>query len=141
MRRWNGGAQVEFEVISRAGLDGSVHLEANGLVRFGRAEIPPAANRVSTTIVSLLKRPAAPTNLTLTASAGVDGRREQVLVVPAHEYNQAFAGDHPVPPRRFVLKSVPGNPPKPKAQPSKAQPSKAQPPKAQPKKPAPPAKK
>ena len=136
LRSWNGGAPVEFEVIRRDGFDGSVHLEANGLVRFGRAEIPPASNRVSTTIVSLLKRPAAPTNLTLTASAVVDGRREQVLVVPANEYNQAFAWDHLVPARRFVLKSVPGNPPKPKAQPSKAQP-----PKAQPKKPAPPAKK
>ena len=112
LRSWFGGAPVEFEVIRRDGFDGGVRLEHNDLVQFSRSEIPPASNRVACTIVSRLERPGVPTNLTLYASAVVDGCRVQVPVVPANEYNQAFAWDHLVPARTFMLKSVPGTPPR-----------------------------
>ena len=122
LRSWFGGAPVEFEVIRRDGFDGGVRLERNDLVQFGRPEIPSASNRVSCTIVSRLTKPGAPTNLTLYASAVVDGCRVQVPVVPANEYNQAFAWNHLVPARTFVLKSLPGTPPRKSPPPKRAKP-------------------
>ena len=113
LRSWMGGQPVEFEVIRRDGFDGTVRLERNEVVQYSRAEIPPASNRVSCIIGNRLQKPGVPTNITLTASAVVDGRRVEVPVVPANEYNQAFAWDHLVPARRFVLKSLPGTPPRP----------------------------
>lgn len=114
LRAWWGGARVGFEVVRRDGFDGSVTLEENDFVKFKPNVIPAASNRVVVTAISKLQKPLAPTNMTLTASAVVNGVRMTVPVTPADEYNQAFAWNHLVPARTFAFVGLPGNRPKPK---------------------------
>ena len=114
LRAWWGGARVGFEVVRRDGFDGPVTLEENDFVKFKPNVIPAASNRVVVTAISKLKKPLAPTNMTLTASAVVNGVRMTIPVTPADEYNQAFAWNHLVPARTFAFVGLPGNRPKPK---------------------------
>jgi len=74
--------------------------------------IPAASNELAVAVVSKLPAACAATNVELRASAVVDGVNVPVPVVPANEYNQAFAWNHLVPARAFVVHSLP--PPKPK---------------------------
>lgn len=134
LRAWWGGARVAFEVVRRDGFDGAVTLEENDFVKFKPNVIPAESNRVVVTAVSKLQKPLAPTNMTLTASAVVDGFHVTVPVVPADEYNQAFAWYHLIPARTFAFVGLPGNRPKPQkknAPPKKkAPPGKLLPPKS-----------
>ena len=66
------------------------------------------------TVVCKLKQPCPPTNVAVTASAVVGGVNVDVPVIPANEYNQAFAWNHLVPARTFAFVGLPGNRPKPK---------------------------
>lgn len=114
VRAWWGGQRVGFRVVRRDGFDGDVRLDENAFVKFNPNVIPAASNQMTVTAISLLQSPCEPTNVVLTASGVVDGVNVSVPVVPANEYNQAFAWDHLVPARAFVWNGLPGKPPKPK---------------------------
>lgn len=137
LRAWWGGQRVGFEVVRRDGFDGAVTLEENEFVKFKPNVIPAESNRVVVTAVSKLQKPLAPTNMTLTASAVVNGSRMTVSVTPADEYNQAFAWDHLIPAPTFAFVGLPGTRPKQK---KTASPQKKAPPSAK-KTPPPPKKK
>lgn len=127
------GAWRSFKVyaIRHDGFEGEIRLEADPCVRLGRRLIPASSNVVTTSLVA--QSPAGePQTFGMTAWAKVGGKKVTVPVVPADEYNQAFAWDHLLPARSFVFKSW-GPPPK-KPQPPKKQPAKGRPPpKKQPK--------
>lgn len=114
LRAWWGGQRVSFKVVRRDGFSGDVRLEETPTVRFTPAVIPAASNQMTVVMISKLQRPCTPTNIALVASGMVDGGKVTVPVVPANEYNQAFAWDHLIPAREFILNGLPGNPPKPR---------------------------
>ncbi len=117
LRAWWGGQRVAFKVIRRDGFDGDVTLEENEFFSFRPNVIPAASNTIMVTAISKLKQPCAPTNFTVTASGVVRGFHVKVPVVPANEYNQAFAWNHLVPARSFAFVGLPGQKPKPRPKP------------------------
>lgn len=113
LRGRNGAVATVFDVIRRDGFVGDVRLEPNAFVTFNRPLIPAASNRVSVVVVNRRQEVEPATNMSFFASAQIDGRRVTVPVVPANEYNQAFAWDHLVPARDFLFKTlVPARPKK-----------------------------
>lgn len=112
LRAWNGGVRLGFKVIRRDGFDGDVKLEENDFFRFQPNVIPASSNEVTVTAISKFNRAVAPTNVTILASGVVNGVHVEVPVVPANEYNQAFAWDHLVPARSFMLIGLPGQKPR-----------------------------
>lgn len=112
LRSWWGGQRVRFSVVRRDGFDGSVTLEENDFFKFNPSVIPASSNRMDVTAVCKLQQPCGTTNVVVTASVVVNGVSVTVPVVPANEYNQAFAWDHLVPARAFAFKAFPGQPPK-----------------------------
>ena len=94
------------------GFDGSVTLEENDFIKFTPNVIPASSNRMDVTVVCKLQQPCPPTNVAVTASAVVGGVNVDVPVIPANEYNQAFAWDHLIPAREFAFKAFPGQQPK-----------------------------
>ena len=114
LRTWWGGQRVGFKVLRKDGFEGDVRLLENDLVKFNPSIIPAASNQVTVTAICKLQRPGPITNVELQASIMVDGRTVVVPIIPANEYNQAFAWDHLVPARAFTLFTLPGNPPKPR---------------------------
>ena len=111
-RSWWGGQRVRFTVMRKDGFDGSVTLEENDFIKFTPNVIPASSNRMDVTVVCKLKQPCPPTNVAVTASAVVGGVNVDVPVIPANEYNQAFAWDHLIPAREFAFKAFPGQQPK-----------------------------
>lgn len=108
------GAWRSFKVyaIRHDGFEGEIRLEADPCVRLGRRLIPASSNVVTTSLVA--QSPAGgPRPFEMRAWAKVGGRKVVVPVVPADEYNQAFAWDHLLPARSFVFKSW-GPPPRKK---------------------------
>ena len=101
-----------FEVVRRDGFDGPVTLEENDFVAFRPNVIPAASNEVVVTAVCKIRTPCVLPHVALTASFVRDGRSVETPVIPADVYNQAFAWDHLLPARRFLLAVPPAPPPK-----------------------------
>lgn len=94
----------KVEAVRHDGFVGDIHLEADPCVRLGRRLIPAASNVVVTSIQS--RAPAGgPIPFGIRAWAKIDGAKMVVPVVPADVYNQAFAWDHLLPARSFMLMS------------------------------------
>jgi hypothetical protein len=96
-------------VFRRDGFKGPVRLEGNEFVRFSPETVPADSNRMDVAVIFRGKGPVSPRTTKLFASATVDGGTCKVEIVPSDEYNQAFAWDHLLPSRDFVLRHVPGS--------------------------------
>ncbi|MGN0852920.1 MAG: DUF1080 domain-containing protein [Kiritimatiellia bacterium] len=108
---------LPLQVIRRDGFDGDIRLEPDDAVEMNVRVIPAASNLVTVSIRSKAKRTPVPVPFALAASARVGGERVVVPVMPADEYNQAFAWNHLLPARSFMLKSW-GPPPPPPRRPT-----------------------
>ena len=106
--------QLPLQVIRKDGFDGEISLEQNEAVDISPRVIPASSNLVTVSIRSKLPKSARPVPFRLDASSLIAGERVVVPVVPADEYNQAFAWDHLLPARSFMLKSWGATPPPPK---------------------------
>lgn len=96
-------------VFRRDGFKGPVRLEGNEFVRFSPETVPADSNRMDVAVIFRGKGPVSPRTTKLFASATVDGGTCKVEIVPSDEYNQAFAWDHLLPSRDFVLRHIPGS--------------------------------
>lgn len=104
-----GGRRVGFRVVRRDGFDGAVRLEENDFVAFRPNVVPAASNEVVVTAVCKIRGPCVLPHVAFTASFVRDGLSVETPVIPADVYNQAFAWDHLLPARRFLL-AVPPDP-------------------------------
>ena len=95
-------------VFRRDGFKGPVRLEGNEFVRFSPSTVPADSNRMEVAVIFRGKGPLPPRTRKLFASATVDGETCKVGIVPSDEYNQAFAWDHLLPSRDFVLRHFQG---------------------------------
>ena len=92
-------------VFRRDGFDGPVRLLENEFVSFRPAEIPAGTNRMEVALFFKGRSSLSPRPVKLYASATAGGVRRKVEIVPSDEYNQAFAWDHLLPSRSFILRS------------------------------------
>lgn len=95
------GAKAKAFVFRRDGFAGDVRLEPNAFVKFEPSVLPAASNVVEVTVVPTAKGPVPPQAVDVFATADFCGWRKRTKVVPADEYNQAFAWDHLLPSRSF----------------------------------------
>ena len=107
--RGRRAVKAKVFVFRRDGFDGPVRLEGNESVRFSPAIIPAESNRMDVAVVFKGKGSVRPRTMKLFALATVDDETRKVEIVPSDEYNQAFAWDHLLPSRDFVLRHVSGS--------------------------------
>lgn len=80
-----------------------MRLLENEFVRFSPPVIPAASNSVRVAVIPKNSRLVTLRPVQLYAMA--KGSKERVGIVPSDEYNQAFAWDHLLPSRAFLLAS------------------------------------
>ena len=97
------GAQTKMKafVFRQDGFAGDVRLEPNEFVKFEPAVIPAASNVVEVSVIRTVRGPVPPREMALFATATVGERPLRQKIMPADEYNQAFAWDHLLPARCF----------------------------------------
>ena len=105
--RGQQSAKTKAFVFRRDGFKGPVQLEGNEFIRFSPSTVPADSNRMDVAVIFKEKGPVPPRTTKLFASATVDGETRKVEIVPSDEYNQAFAWDHLLPAREFVLRHFP----------------------------------
>lgn len=117
MRSWSR-IPMDVEVLRKDGFTGEIKLEPTEYFKFVPSVIPAESNSVRVVAVAQQLQQCPICDLEVVASAMINGRKVRTPVMPANEYNQAFAWNHLVPARSFRFKGLPPPPPgKPKAKP------------------------
>ncbi len=113
MRPW-GQVKTTFTVIRRDGFNLPIQLENNSFFTFKPQVIPAESNLMSVAVIMRRHPPWEVPSVAIWATAKAGKRQWRERVVPADEYNQAFAWDHLVPARGAALRILPPYPPRPK---------------------------
>ncbi len=111
LRPW-AKASLPLTIVRHDGFDQPIHLENNAYLTFKPQEIPAGTNAFVVTATMKPHPPAYEPHLALWATAKQGERSWRVPVVPANEYNQAFAWNHLVRARGFAFRALPAPPPK-----------------------------
>jgi len=106
--RAGGSAKATVFIRRPDGFSGDIRLEPNEFVAFKPDTVPAASNRLSVVLVPRTKKPMPPREIELYASSADGAPSRRVRIVPADVYNQAFAWDHLLPSRNFVLRILGG---------------------------------
>ena len=106
-RAWSGSPAMKVFVVRSGGFDDPVKLDETPDFRFSPAIIPAGTNMLKVAVISKQRQQHDVTNVQFTASAKINGKWQKVRIQPADEYNQAFAWDHLLPTRAFVIRTWP----------------------------------
>ena len=98
---------VLFHVVRHGGFEGPVRLLETEDYKFVPEVIPAGTNSMKVAIFSKLPQARDAHDESFQARARVNGRPVTVDVHPADMYNQAFAWDHLLPARSFVIRTTP----------------------------------